>query len=89
MDIWVISVGGYCKQCCYELSHKCLFFLFSILFIYFWLGWVFVAARGLPLVAASRSCSLVAGCGLLFRVASLSVEHRLQDVGSEVVVHRA
>ena len=42
---------------------KCtFFFLFSlfnkfILFIYFWLRWVFIAARGLSLVAASRGFS--------------------------------
>ena len=28
-----------------------------LLFIYFWLHWVFVAARGLPLVAVSRGYS--------------------------------
>ena len=37
-------------------------------FIYFWLSWVFVAARRLSLVAAS---------GLLIAVASLVVEHGL------------
>ena len=31
--------------------------LFIYLFIYFWLRWVFVAARGLSLVAASGGCS--------------------------------
>ena len=37
----------------------CVFvFLFFInLFIYFWLHWVFAAARGLSLVAASGGCS--------------------------------
>ena len=30
-----------------------------ILFIYFWLRWVFVAARGLSLTAVSRGCSLL------------------------------
>ena len=32
-------------------------FFFLILFIYFWLRWVFVAARGLSLVAASGGYS--------------------------------
>ena len=32
-------------------------YLFYILFIYFWLHWVFVVARGLSLVAASRGYS--------------------------------
>ena len=31
--------------------------IFIYLFIYFWLSWVFVAACGLPLVAASRGYS--------------------------------
>ena len=47
-----------------------------ILFIYFWLSWVFVAARGLSLVALSGGYfSLVHG--LLIAVASLVAEHRL------------
>ena len=37
---------------CFRIS----FYLF-ILFIYFWLRWVFVAARGLSLVAVSGGCS--------------------------------
>ena len=44
------------------------FFFFFNKFIYFWLLWVFVAAHGLSLVAAS---------GLLIAVASLVAEHRL------------
>ena len=37
------------------------FFLINlfILFIYFWLRWVFVAVRGLSLVAASAGCALL------------------------------
>ena len=50
--------------------------LFIYLFIYFWLRWVFVAARGLFLVAASGGYS-VAVCGLLTAVASLVAEHGL------------
>ena len=40
---------------------SCLFFFFNkfiYLFIYFWLCWVFVAARRLSLVAASGGYSL-------------------------------
>ena len=48
-----------------------------ILFIYFWLHWVFVAVRGLSLVAASRGLLFVAVRRLLIAVASLVVEHRL------------
>ena len=47
-----------------------------ILFLNFWLHWVFVAARGLSLVAASGGYS-VAVRGLLIAVASLVVEHGL------------
>ena len=48
-----------------------------ILFIYFWLCWVFVAAHGLSLVAVSGGYSSVAVRGLLIEVASLVVEHGL------------
>ena len=44
------------------------------LFIYFWLCWVFVAARGLSLVVASGGYSLLR---LLIAMASLVAEHRL------------
>ena len=51
-------------------------YLFIYLFIYFWLHWVFFAAHGLSLVAASGAtphCSERAShC-----VASLVAEHRL------------
>ena len=60
-------------MCLYFLQ---FFFLFKIyLFIYFWLCWVFVAAHGLSLVAASGG--FVAVHGLLIVVASLVVEHGL------------
>ena len=48
----------------------------SDLFLYFWLHWVFVAARGLSLVAASGGYSVVVRV-LLITVASLVVEHGL------------
>ena len=48
------------------------------LFIYFWLRWVFIAAHGLSLVAASGGGLLfVAVRGLLIVVASLVAEHGL------------
>ena len=55
-----------------------LFFFFKgHLFIYlFWLHWVFVAARGLSLVVASRGYS-VAVRRLLIAVACFVVEHGL------------
>ena len=55
--------------------------------IYFWLHWIFVAACGLSLVAVSGGYSLVAVLGLLIAVASLVVEHGLQNAGPVVVVH--
>ena len=55
-------------------SFSIVIFLKINLFIYFWLCWVFVAARGLSLVAASGGYAVH---GLLIVVASLVVEHRL------------
>ena len=52
-------------------------YLFVCLFIYFWLHWVFIAARGLSRVAASTGYSLLWCAGLLIVVASLVVEHGL------------
>ena len=47
------------------------------LFIYFWLCWVFVAARGLSPVGASGGYSLVAVHGLRTEIASLVAEYGL------------
>ena len=58
-------------------SRACFFFFFNKFFkIYFWLHWVFVAARRLSVVAVSGSYSPVAVLGLLIAVVSL-LEHRL------------
>ena len=46
---------------------------------------VFTAGRGLPLAAASRSCSLVAVHGLLTAVASLVEEHGLEGAWASVI----
>ena len=51
--------------------------IFIHLFIYFWLHWVFVAARGLSLVAASGGLLFITVRGLLIAVASLVAEHGL------------
>ena len=64
-------------RCACQASHLLSFYLFIYLFIYFWLCWVLVAKRGLSLVVASRSHSLVADLGFLIAVASLVSEHRL------------
>ena len=46
------------------------------LLFYFWLGWGFIAARGLSLVVGSRGNSVELR-GLLIAVVSLVVEHGL------------
>ena len=58
------------------IGRQILFFFLFYIFIYFWLRWVFVAVRGLSLVAASGGYS-VAVRGLLIAVASLVAEHGL------------
>ena len=68
--------------------NKCIY-----LFIYFWLRWVFVAARGLFLVAASRDYSSLqcAGFSLWWLLllpalglwASVVVARRLRSCGSQ------
>ena len=56
--------------------------------IKFWLCWVFVAARGLSLVAARGGLLFIAVHGLqqLWHVGSVVVAHGLQSTGSVVVV---
>ena len=52
--------------------------IWSFLYLYlFWLPWIFVAARRLPLVAVSGGCSLAGVGGFLIAVASLVAEHDL------------
>ena len=50
--------------------------LFLYIYLFILGAWVFIAARGLSLVAESRGYS-VAVCGLLIAVASLVAEHGL------------
>ena len=52
-------------------------FLNIILFIYFWLCWVFVAAPGLFSSCTERGPLFVAVRGLLIVVASFAAEHGL------------
>ena len=65
------------------LTHLLDFMIFSffntffILFIYFWLCWVFVSVRGLPLVVASGGLFIVVR-GPLSIAASLVAEQGLQ-----------
>ena len=56
------------------------------LFIYFWLHWVFVAARGLSLVVANRA-SLHCGawtshCGVFSCGGARALERRLSSCGA-------
>ena len=51
-------------------------YLFN-LFIYFWLCWVFVGARGLSLVAVSGGYSSLRYLGFSFAEVSLVAEHGL------------
>ena len=56
-------------------------------YLFIWLCWVFIAAHGLSLVAASpRSYSLNGVHGLLTAVASLVAEHRLKGAQASAVV---
>ena len=45
--------------------------------IYYWLGWVFLAAHQLSLVVVGRGCPLVLVLGLFIVVAFVVAEHRL------------
>ena len=84
----------------YLLIWQVDFFFKFILFIYFWLHWVFIAACGLSLVAArgeatlrhsaqASHCGGLSCCGAwaLGMQASAFVAHGLQSTGSVVVVH--
>ena len=57
--------------------HVIYFFFFFNLFIYFWLGRVFVAVRRLFSSCSEWGLLFVAVRGLLIAVASLVVEHGL------------
>ena len=53
-----------------------VFYLFLI-FVYFWPCWVFIASRGLSLVAASTGDTLYRVSWLLIAMASLAAEQGL------------
>ena len=59
-----------------------------LIFVYFWLHWVLVAAHGLSLAAVSGVYSLDVVCRLLIAVASLVAKHRLQSSWVSVPVGR-
>ena len=80
-----VYVWVYFWPLCSFHSSVCLSFFFKhflkfILFIYFWLHWVFVAARGLSLVAVSGGYSLLQCTGF-----SLQWLLLLQSTGSRRV----
>ena len=80
----ILGGGGTGKETIQDPAvRKLLSFSFFLKFIYvffffFWLHWVFVAVRGLSLVAVSGGFSCVAMRGLLNVVASLVAVCRLQ-----------
>ena len=68
-----------CKSFCFPVNEIGYFyqlhFLKNLLIYYFWLCWVFVAARG------KWGLLFIAVCGLLIAVAPLVVEHGLSVRG--------
>ena len=64
-------------QCCVCFRCTSKWFDLFKLFIYFWLHWVFIAACGLSLIAASGGYSRAAMRGLPTEGASLVAAHRL------------
>ena len=68
-DIHAVSIRNSCAAAS--------FFFFLINLFYFWLCWVFVAARELSPAAANGGPLFVAVRGLLIVVASLAAEHGL------------
>ena len=63
--------------CSSVMSFFFFFLNLFILFIYFWLRWVFVAARGLFSGCSEQGLLFAAVHGLLIVVGSLVVEHGL------------
>ena len=63
------------------------FIIIIIIYFIFLLLWVFIASRGLSLVAASGGHSLVVVNGLLIAATSLVTEHGFWSVGSVVSAH--
>ena len=68
-----------------DLRFFFFFSFFRILFTFFFLCWVFIAAQAFSLVVASRGYSLVVIRGLIME-ASLVAEHRLQGTLASVAV---
>ena len=81
MTSFLLPTLGFVCSFSSRLRYKVRVFFLIILFIYFWLHWVFIAACGLSLVGASGDCWLwcvgFSLWGLLL----------LQSTGSVVVAH--
>ena len=80
-----LSSRGLARRLRPEALHSdSLFFFYLILFIYSWLRWVFVAARGLSLVAVSGGYSSLqcAGFSLRWLLLLQSTGSRLAGFGS-------
>ena len=83
---WAGSMLALCLGwACHQICHCNFFFFLEILFIYSWLCWVLLAARGFSLVAVSRAlhcgaraslCSGFSGCRA--RVLWVAVAHGLR-----------
>ena len=92
------SVPGLSTRCWWFAGN--IFKNLFIIFIYFWLHWVFVAAHGLSLVAASGGHSSLRCAGFSLRwlqllwstgsrcVGSVVVAHGLSSCGSRALEHR-
>ena len=78
-----------CEVHCHFVKSTLIYLFYKfiyILFIYFWLHWVFVAARRPSLVVASRSFSCCGARALGVR-ASVVVARGLSSCGSRALEH--
>ena len=85
---WNVRVNVKCAFFFFKLNHNYhSFLLFIYLFIYFWLCWVFVSARGLSLVTASGGHSSSRCAGLSLSRPLLLQSTGSRRAGSAIVAH--
>ena len=72
--MWDLSSPTRDRTCVPCFGRQILYF---ILFFYFWLHWVFIAARGLFSSCSKRGLLFIVVRGLLIAVASVVEEHGL------------
>ena len=78
VDVFLMYLWEVCSTSFYSaILPKSLISFFLLNFFFFWLHWVFVAARGLSLVVASGGYSLLQSAGFSLRWLLL-----LQSTGS-------